>query len=37
MGKRRVVYRFLVWGNLRDGEHLEDEGGDGSVILKIDL
>jgi hypothetical protein len=33
MGERRGVFRFLV-GNLREGDHLEDPGIDGRVILK---
>jgi hypothetical protein len=33
MGERRGVYRALV-GNLREGDHLEDTGVDGRIILK---
>jgi hypothetical protein len=31
--ERRCAYRVLV-GNLREGDHLEDPGIDGSIILK---
>jgi hypothetical protein len=33
MGDRRGSYRVLV-GKLREGEHLEDPGVDGSIIVK---
>jgi len=33
MGDRRGVYRVLV-GNLREGDHLEDPGVDGRIILR---
>jgi hypothetical protein len=33
MGERRGAYRALV-GNLREGDHLEDPGVDGRIILK---
>jgi hypothetical protein len=33
MGERRGAYRDLV-GNLREGDHLEDPGVDGRIILK---
>jgi hypothetical protein len=33
MGERRGAYRVLV-GNLRKGDHLEDPGVDGRIILK---
>jgi hypothetical protein len=33
MGDRRGAYRVLV-GNLREREHLEDQGIDGRIILK---
>jgi hypothetical protein len=25
---------FVLWGNLREGEHLEELGADGTIILK---
>jgi hypothetical protein len=28
------VQRGLLWGNLREGDHLEDHGADGMIILK---
>jgi hypothetical protein len=28
------VYRGFGWGNLREGEHLEDPGIDGKIILR---
>jgi hypothetical protein len=31
---RGEVYTGFWWGNLRDREHLEDAGVDGSIILK---
>jgi hypothetical protein len=30
--ERRNAYRVLVW-NLREGDHLKDQGVDGRVIL----
>jgi hypothetical protein len=33
MGERRGAYKFW-WGNLREGDHLEDPGVDGRIILK---
>jgi hypothetical protein len=33
MGERRGAYRALV-GKLREGDHLEDPGVDGRIILK---
>jgi hypothetical protein len=34
MGERRGTYGALVRGNLREGDHLEDPGVDGRIILK---
>ena len=28
------MHTGLLWGNLREGEHLEDSGVDGRIILK---
>jgi len=33
MGERRG-YAGFWWGNLREGEHLEDPGVDGRIILR---
>jgi hypothetical protein len=33
MGKRRCACRFW-WGNLREGDHLEEPGVDEMIILK---
>jgi hypothetical protein len=33
MGARRGTYSVL-WENLREGDHLEDPGVDGRIILK---
>jgi hypothetical protein len=30
---RREVYTGFWWGNLREGDHLEDPGIDGRIIL----
>jgi len=35
MGERRgEVYKGFCWGNLRAGDHLEDQGVDGRIILR---
>ena len=34
---RRQVYRGLMWENVKEGEHLEEQGVDGRIILKIIL
>jgi hypothetical protein len=31
---RGEVHTVFWWGNLRDGDHLEDPGVDGSILLK---
>jgi len=31
---RDEVYRRFRWGNLRERDHLEDRGVDGSIILR---
>jgi hypothetical protein len=33
MRERRGAYRIL-WENLREGDHLKDQGVDGRIILK---
>jgi hypothetical protein len=32
---RREVYTGFWWGNLREGDHLEEPGVDGRLILRI--
>jgi hypothetical protein len=32
---RGEVHTGFWWGNLREGDHLEDQGVDGRVILKL--
>jgi hypothetical protein len=34
VGERREAYRVLE-GNVREGDHLEDPGVDGRIILKL--
>ena len=34
MGARRGMHTGFWWGNLREGDHFEDPGLDGRVILK---
>jgi hypothetical protein len=36
MGKRRGAYGVLV-GNLREGDHMEESGINGRILLKWDL
>jgi hypothetical protein len=35
MGEGRGAYRILVGRDLREGDHLEDLGVDGRIILKF--
>jgi hypothetical protein len=34
VGGRGEVHTGFWWGDLREGDHLEDPGVDGSIILK---
>jgi hypothetical protein len=34
---RVEVHTVFKWGNLREGDHLEDRGVDGTIILKFIL
>jgi len=34
-GGRGEVHTVFWWGNLREGDHLEDTGADGRIILKL--
>jgi hypothetical protein len=36
-GGRREVHTGFWWGDLREGDHLEDPGIDGRIILKCIL
>jgi hypothetical protein len=33
-GRVKICCRVFWWGNLREGDHLEDPGVDGRIILK---
>jgi hypothetical protein len=33
-GGKREMHTGFWWGNLREGDHLRDPGGDGRMILK---
>jgi len=34
---REEVHALFLWGNLREGDHMEDPGVDGRIIFKMDL
>jgi len=34
LGERKDAYRFLVWGDLKERDHLEDLAVDWPIILK---
>jgi hypothetical protein len=33
-GEQKCVLEMVLWGNLKEGDHLKDKGVDGSIILK---
>jgi hypothetical protein len=33
-GEQKCVVGKVLWGNLKEGDHLEDKRVDGSIILK---
>jgi len=34
MGERRGVYRFFLWGDLKERNHMGDPDVDGRIILR---